>query len=316
MPELTGTIAITDQDWYEFLRGQPDLEEVNFWKPSARRAFRAPEFSPFLFKLRAPHNAICGFGFFARYSKLPAWLAWDTFGVANGCASFHEMKERIRAIRERIRYEPDRSSAFIGCVLVVQPVLFPPSAWVAQPADWPARTQSDKKYDLATGEGERVWQECLERAREFAGDRQAERPGVFVERRPRYGEPQLITPRLGQGTFRIAVTEAYEGACAVTREHSLPALDAAHIRPYGEGGEHEVRNGLLLRADLHRLFDKGYLTVTPELRVEVSPRLREEYHNGRSYYPLHGESVKVPAGRAEQPERELLSWHNEHVFAM
>lgn len=315
MSELTGTIAITDQDWYEFLREQADLEEVNFWKPSARRKFRAPEFSPFLFKLRAPHNAICGFGFFARYSRLPAWLAWDTFGVANGCATYQEMQERISAIRERIRYEENRSSAFIGCVLIVQPVFFPPEAWVAQPADWPIRTQSDKKYALATGEGMRVWQDCLERAREFAGDFEAQREDLFVERQPRYGEAQLIAPRLGQGTFRIAVTEAYEGACAVTREHSLPVLDAAHIRPYGSGGGHEVRNGLLLRADLHRLFDKGYMTVTPELRVEVSPRLREDFHNGRSYYPMHGEEVQVPAGHGEQPDRELLEWHNENIFA-
>jgi putative restriction endonuclease len=81
--------------------------------------------------------------------------------------------------------------------------------------------------------------------------------------RERYGTPQLVAPRLGQGAFRVAVIEAYGRACAVTGEHSLPALDAAHIRSYDQEGPHEVRNGILLRADLHRLFDKGYLTVTP-----------------------------------------------------
>ena len=55
---------------------------------------------------------------------------------------------------------------------------------------------------------------------------------------------------------RFAVTSAYQSACAVTMEHSLPVLDAAHIRPYSDGGEHEVSNGLLLRSDIHRLFDK------------------------------------------------------------
>lgn len=62
---MLGTIAVTDQGWYEFLLERPDLDEVNFWCPSARRRFVAPEFSPFLFKLRSPHNAICGFGFFS-----------------------------------------------------------------------------------------------------------------------------------------------------------------------------------------------------------------------------------------------------------
>ena len=59
----------------------------------------------------------------------------------------------------------------------------------------------------------------------------------------RYGSPLLVRPRLGQGTFRIAVTEAYGRACAITGEHSLPALEAAHIQSYRFGGPHEIANG-------------------------------------------------------------------------
>lgn len=73
---------------------------------------------------------------------------------------------------------------------------------------------------------------------------------------PRYGEPTLIRPRLGQGAFRASVTSVYQHRCALTGERTLPILDAAHIRPYDQGGEHEVTNGLLLRTDIHRLFDK------------------------------------------------------------
>ena len=46
-----------------------------------------------------------------------------------------------------------------------------------------------------------------------------------------------------------------------------------------------MSNGILLRSDLHKLFDVGYVTVTPELTLEVSPRLREEWHNGRETMP-------------------------------
>ena len=112
----------------------------------------------------------------------------------------------------------------------------------------------------------------------------------------------------------MAVTGAYGNACAVAHEHSLPALEAAHIRPYSEGGKHEVRNGLLLRSDLHRLFDTGYLTVTPSHRLEVSPRLREHFSNGRSYYPLHGSNVELPKRNDDRADPDLLRWHNEHVF--
>ena len=130
----------------------------------------------------------------------------------------------------------------------------------------------------------------------------------------RYGTPRLVRPRLGQATFRIAVLDAYGRACAVTGEHSLPALEASHIRSYAQEGPHEICNGLLLRADLHRLFDTGYLTVTPELRLEVSHRLRADYQNGRSYYPLHGTHVQVPSAASERPERMFLEWHKAHVF--
>jgi len=94
----------------------------------------------------------------------------------------------------------------------------------------------------------------------------------------------------------------------------LPALEAAHIRPYGEGGEHEVNNGILFRSDLHRLFDRGYITVTPEFRLEVSNRLRLDFDNGRSYYPLHGSKLTVPRSVQEAPAAEWLRWHNENKF--
>ena len=65
---------------------------------------------------------------------------------------------------------------------------------------------------------------------------------------------------------------------------------------------------------MHRLFVNGYLTVTPEHWLEVSSRLRDDYHNGHTYYPFHGERVRVPPATSEQPMPELLRWHNEHKF--
>ena len=108
--------------------------------------------------------------------------------------------------------------------------------------------------------------------------------------------------------------DAYSRACAVTHEHSLPALEASHIQPYAKSGPHEVCNGVLLRADLHRLFDQGYVTVTPEYRVEVSPRLKLDYDNGHSYYPLHGSRVSLPTAPEDAPRLDYLRWHNEQVY--
>jgi putative restriction endonuclease len=125
----------------------------------------------------------------------------------------------------------------------------------------------------------------------------------------RYGAPGLAQRRLGQGIFRLAVTDAYGRACAVTQEHSLPALEAAHIRPYGDGGVHEVSNGLLLRSDIHRLFDKGYVGVTPDYRFVVSKRLKRDFSNGRSYEAFDDKPIHPPDRVEDRPSAEWLAWH-------
>lgn len=132
----------------------------------------------------------------------------------------------------------------------------------------------------------------------------------------RYGEDYLSRARLGQGTFRVLVTEAYQRRCAITGEHTLPVLEAAHIKPFSKHGPNSTRNGLLLRSDFHKLFDFGFLTVTPEFRIEVNSRIREEWFNGKAYYRLHGEELApVPERLTERPSEEYLRWHNENVYA-
>jgi putative restriction endonuclease len=110
------------------------------------------------------------------------------------------------------------------------------------------------------------------------------------------------------------VTDSYRRRCAVTGERTLPALDAAHIRPYAEGGVHEATNGVLLRRDIHSLFDAGYVTITPSLDFEVSSRIREEYENGRLYYALQGQRIALPDDPRRHPDPRALAWHNESVF--
>src|SRR5690606_7076218 len=112
-----------------------------------------------------------------------------------------------------------------------------------------------KRYGTDDSEGRYLWDAVAERAH---------LPNGEPEAAARYGTPQMVRPRLGQGAFRLAVTDAYERRCAVSGEKTLPILDAAHIRSYGEGGEHDPANGLLLRTDIHRLFDLGYVTVSDD----------------------------------------------------
>jgi len=311
---VQGLILNTDFDWYSFLRDRQPLDEVNFWQPSGATTFhRTAPGTPVFFKLKAAHaHAVCGFGIFASASVLPAWLAWDSFGERNGAATFDAMIFRLE------KYRPgDRRDAAgrynVGCLMIGSPAFFERSEWIAGPADWKGQTVQGKAEELQSGEGARIYRECLARVQSGAALAQ---PMLVADAAPqeRYGKPTLVMPRVGQGIFRIAVTDAYARACAITGEHSLPALEAAHIRPYSRDGEHRVSNGLLLRSDIHRLFDKGYVTIDADRRFLVSSRLKADFENGRSYYPLHGREIHVPKAERDQPSREALLWHGDNVF--
>jgi len=95
---------------------------------------------------------------------------------------------------------------------------------------------------------------------------------------------------------------------------TLPILDAAHIRSYAEGGEHDIANGLLLRTDIHRLFDLGYVTVTERRQFAVSERLKADFDNGVHYYAMQGQAIAEPRLGFAPPSSEALRWHRENCY--
>jgi putative restriction endonuclease len=297
-------VAVTDSDWFTLLRQQPLLKEVNFWAPSDKsfRALQPGEL--FLFKLHAPINKIVGGGVFAYSTSLPLSLAWEAFNIGNGASTLAEMRGRIAKYR-RAGWD-DRSDFPIGCRILTQPFFFEEHDWLPVPPSWSENIVSLKTFTTGSGDGAARWEAVTKRiavAAPFASE-----PGQ------RFGTPQLVFPRLGQGAFRVVVTDDYQRRCAVTGEKTLPALDAAHIRPYAEGGEHAPSNGILLRRDIHSLFDAGYVTISPSLHFEVSSKIREEFENGRHYYELHGQPIAVPLEPGHRPASHALSWHNERIY--
>ncbi|HYC93356.1 MAG TPA: HNH endonuclease [Thermoanaerobaculia bacterium] len=311
---MRGYVANTDFDWFTYLRAiEPPIDEVNFWKPGSGTNFAAlVPGEPLFFKLKAPHNAVAGFGYFAHFSRLPVSMAWQVYGVANGARSYGEMRERLVRIRTRFDRNTDPKQDFwIGCILVNQPVFFDRRDWIRVPDDFKGPTVQGKTYDLTSGEGERLWLECRARAtrRQHGGFVISDATIVSG-----YGAPMAVRPRLGQRSFRVVVLDTYGRRCAVTNEKTLPALEAAHIREYRDVQEHAVSNGILLRADIHKLFDAGYVTVTPDYHFEVSRRIKEEFENGRDYYALHGSPIRLPQDVQHRPSTDALIWHNEQRY--
>ncbi len=298
-------VGITDGNWFDQLR-ERQLDEVNFWQPSAAPLphLLAPGI-PFLFKLRAPRNVIAGGGFFVRATTLPIRVAWEAFGEGNGVQSFTEFRGRIAQLAGALT----GGDSAIACNVLTQPFFLAEDQWIPVPASWHPNIQRGKSYDTGEPDGLRLWMDV--RAR-LAGSPAATELTIGDEvRGTRY---YLAQARVGQGAFRCLVTDAYGRRCAVTGERTLPVLDAAHIRPYKEQGPNIAANGILLRKDIHKLFDDGYLTITDDLKLKVSGRIREEFENGRHYYDHDGGSIAKPVQVEDLPDREFLRWHREHVY--
>ena len=194
----------------------------------------------------------------------------------------------------------------IGCIILQDPFFFSEKECFPQPADFHPNIVQGKTYDLTQGIGKQLWDDVLLRLRMTRA--------VSTSGPPIYGDPVLVRHRLGQGAFRVLITDLYQRRCAITGEKILPVLEAAHIWPISRGGEHRLDNGLLLRSDIHTLFDKGYLTVTPHYEVHVSRRLKEEFHNCEYYRQFFGAKIALPAHADERPNTECLEKHADEVF--
>ena len=300
-------IGNTDKRWFEFLRARPEIDEVNFWQPGGSQEFRLlSEGDLFLFRLKSPINKIAGGGVFFHASRLPLGLAWNAFEERNGVASLDE----FRAIISRYRSAPIRDDDQIGNIALLDPVFLPESEWISVPDDYSRNLVQGKRYvDTTRGPGLELTRWAQNVLFPIARRRVAEQPPPTM-----FGAPTLVTPRLGQGAFRVRITDLYARRCAVSGEKTLPVLQAAHIRPVSRGGLHTADNGLLLRSDIHTLFDLGYVGVTPEYRFTVSPHLKSSWQNGRIYYDLHDREIGLPIDPTQRPSEHSLTWHQKEIF--
>ena len=119
---------------------------------------------------------------------------------------------------------------------------------------------------------------------------------------------RTIFQRRGQKQFRDALLSAYGGRCMVTRCSVAHVLEAAHIHPYRGPDTNRVVNGLLLRADIHTLFDAGLIAIDPDsMTVVVAAELRSS-----EYGTFQGEGVLLPEIPDQQPNAEALRDHRQN----
>lgn len=120
-------------------------------------------------------------------------------------------------------------------------------------------------------------------------------------------EPLGVRRRRGQAKFRASLIAAYGGKCAITGCNAIEALEAAHIAPHRGAYTDHPKNGLLLRADQHSLFDLGLVSVDPStMTVVISMQLAKS-----SYANLAGKQIVTPSELPLKPCTEALERHLE-----
>jgi HNH endonuclease len=185
---------------------------------------------------------------------------------------------------------------------------------LTRPPDFSSNVVQGKTYDMGD-----------ERYSRYFGDLMQMVLGVAIELDltqswhrlgPVFGDPGLAPNRLGQQAFKAVVGDTYHWRCAITGAKIRPVLEAAHIRPVSPlyGRENRLDNGLLLRSDVHRMFDLGYLSVDTRYRLRVSSRLRAEFGNGEAFYANEGKVITPPDWRSDQPNVAFLQWHMDTMF--
>ncbi|MEI6766898.1 MAG: HNH endonuclease signature motif containing protein [Bacteroidota bacterium] len=258
-------LGVTDVEWFQFL-SKKENEDINFWQPGGNSHFRvlAPG-APFLFKLKSPYNSIAGIGFFSSHSILPIDIAWDIFGERNGLHSLIQFKKKIMGYRSGDNLFSDNPN--IGCIVLTDPIFFKPEDWIPVPEDWSRSIVQGKSYSCENEIGRKLWERVemlLQEYRLFERAENSKSQLILEDPGSDYTRKYLTKVRLGQGAFRVQLTDAYYRKCSVTGEKTLPVLEAAHIKPFAESGPNHISNGILLRADLHKLYDSGYITFTKD----------------------------------------------------
>lgn len=143
---------------------------------------------------------------------------------------------------------------------------------------------------------------------EIADSEGAFAPSSAAEARSRV--LRSIALRRGQRQFRNNLLTAYGGRCCVTRTNAEDVLEAAHIQPYAAAGANSIKNGLLLRSDIHILFDLRLLSINPRFRTVFCDKVIRSIS---AYAKLHGQRVTFPKRPEMAPDFHVLKLHYDET---
>ena len=262
---------------------------------------------PVFFEIeRDGKKLICGGGFYQRTREITPLQCWQMLGVNNGAEDKEEFIQMVTArgwSQGRKLLSHQISGTFVFSSRQCYELM--PELGI-KPLDLGELTY----VDTNTPEGRFLWRFIMhERSFQLQeGTSDGLWQGI-------YHLAEEKQSRDYYAMFAAKMLKAYDFKCTVTGEPTVDALEVAHIRTFYDERFFKPDNGLVLRADLAKLFDKGYITV--EYRGEnaflkVSKTLK--LSGGDEYLHYDGVKLNLPKAQSERPSREYLSWHRQNRF--
>ena len=290
-------VSPTDLEWFENIRNLDSGDVVNFWTPTSWNLQGLKEGHKFYFMLKSPVRKIGGYGTFSKYLNMSSDDAWKRYGLANGVSSQQELVGKIDLYaKKRSKEIISSEERAIGCIELKDVVtldeneFLDPSEFGCNFSNYIVKVKYVKEYDNMAD----LFKEDSKNEDFLLVEGNAVRKKISRK------------DRKGQCLFRQEILQNYEHRCCVTGENIEILIEAAHIQAYVDERSNHPQNGLCLRADIHRLFDEGLISITDKHIVQVSSKLV-----GTSYEGLGGKKIFLPKEKSKLPSDEALAFQRE-----
>lgn len=292
--------------------------ELALWRPLSGQgsALLVGPGEPFMFgEMLASGSAVRvrGGGVLSGVSRMYLAEMWEWFREESGASSLPQLRQQYAEVAGGLEADDDPE---VEAILLYDVRFFSPSEYIEVPVDPVTFVLERGAYFELDG---RPDTDSIVRAVltyfQPAPSKSEDEVTQAVLGKIR-GQAKAVVARIGQRAFKAMVSEAYEHHCALTGDKVRPVLEAAHIKSYASGGEYRLDNGILLRSDMHTLYDRGYISFDVDARLMVSPQLKERFGNGDWLYARVGQPITVPERAVDRPNPDFLSWHHEQVFLL
>lgn len=285
-------VAPTDLGWFNYLNEHRFNEAINFWTPSDWHFNALKPGEKVVFKLKGSGEAMAGgYASFIEYRFSSIDEAWSEFGRKNG------FDNKASFVQGLTKYNPDAGKSGIGCLVLGEVFFFDNPVKLSDfGINFSRSIVKYKKYDTDFPFDENS-----------SGEENDFTLVVPVNKKKRQ---QSMTQREGQPWFHTRVCRAYGQQCCISGEDIPELLQAAHIQEYINSSSNHVQNGLLLRVDLHTLFDNGLLAVDENYIIHISPLVKSD-----EYRKYDGTKITLPKDRSNYPSVAALKYKMESFRA-